>query len=103
MRWVVTNKGDKKNYNVRARLVDKHIVAKYGGKGLRELFVAMPPFEMVKLLLVRAVCEVRHVDGRVSKLAVVPSRTYDTRKVMFIDVSKGHLHALINVDIEAED
>ena len=54
-RWVITNKGDKVNYNVRARLVAKHLVAKYGGKGLRELFAAMPPFEMVKLLLVRAV------------------------------------------------
>ena len=31
----------------------KHIVAEYGGKGLRELFAAMPSFEMVKMLLVR--------------------------------------------------
>lgn len=32
VRWVITNKGDSNNYNVRARLVAKHIVAKYGGK-----------------------------------------------------------------------
>lgn len=54
VRWVIINKGDKKNYVVRARLVAKHLVAKYGGKGLHELFAAMPAFEMVKLLLVRA-------------------------------------------------
>ena len=54
---MVTIKGDKKHYNVRARLVAKHLVAKYGGKGLHELFAAVPPFEMVKLLLVKAVPE----------------------------------------------
>ena len=29
VRWVITNKGDKANYNVRARLVAKHLVAKW--------------------------------------------------------------------------
>ena len=36
VRWVIANKGDKKHYNVRARLVAKHQVSKYGGKGLHE-------------------------------------------------------------------
>ena len=55
VRWVVTNKGDKANPNVRARLIARHIVAQFGGKGLVELFAAMPPCEMIKYLLVRAV------------------------------------------------
>lgn len=56
VRWVVTNKGDGTNPAVRARLVARHIEATYGGKdGLYELFTAMPPFELMKLLLVRAV------------------------------------------------
>lgn len=100
-RWVITNKGDKKNYNVRARLVAKHLVAKYRGKGLHDLFAAMPPFEMVKLLLVRAVSSIGSIGGRVDKSAVVPPRTCLGRKVMFIDISKAHLYALINADVEA--
>lgn len=43
--WVITNKGDKSNYNVRARLVATHLVSKYGCKGLRELFAAMLPVD----------------------------------------------------------
>ncbi len=52
IRWVVTNKGDDLHPNVRCRSVAKHLVAKYGGKDAEDLFVAMPPFEMVKALLV---------------------------------------------------
>ena len=96
VRWVIVNKGDKTRYNVRARLVAKHIVAKYGGKGIHELFAAMPPFEMVKLLLVRAVSS--------PALVRVPSQKLGkdaTRKVMFIDVSKAHLYALIDANVDA--
>ena len=96
--WAITNKGDKKNDNLRAGLVAKHIVAKYGGTRLHELFVAMPPFEMVKLLLIKA------VKGRaLAELAQRGDRPVDkptVRKVMFIDVSKANLYALINADIE---
>ena len=95
-RCVVATRGDKNNYNVRARLVAKHIVAKYGGEGLHELFDAMPPFEMVRLLLV--------ISGRaLAELAQRVARPVDKptgRKAMFIDVSKAHLYALINADIE---
>lgn len=50
VRWVITNKGDAKRPAVRARLVARHIVAKYGGKeGLYELSVAMPPLELIQL------------------------------------------------------
>ena len=48
VRCVISNKRGKLNNNVRARLVAKHLVAKYGGKGLHELFAAMPPLEMAK-------------------------------------------------------
>ena len=47
VRWVIASKGDKANYNVRARLVAKHVVARYGGKGLHELFAVMPPVEIL--------------------------------------------------------
>lgn len=41
VRWVVTDKGDNANPNVRARLVARHIVAQFGGEGLVELIAAM--------------------------------------------------------------
>ena len=44
VRWVVTNKGDDLHPNVRCRVVAKHLVAKYGGKEVEDLFAAMPPF-----------------------------------------------------------
>ena len=52
VRWVVTNKGDTLHPNVRCRVVAKHLAAKYGGKEMEDLFAAMPPFELVKALLV---------------------------------------------------
>ena len=79
VRWVVTNKGDELHPNVRCRLVAKHLVAKYGGKDAVDLFAAMPPFELVKSLMVK--CSQR--KNRRSKI----------RKMMFIDVSKAHLYA----------
>ena len=92
VRWVITIKGDSNNYNGRARLVAKHTVSKYGGKGFRELFAAIPPFEMVKLLLVRAISKTSFVFRSV----VVPQRIGGSRKIMLIDTSKVHLYALIN-------
>ena len=89
VRWVITNKGDKVNYNVRARLVAKHLVAKYGGTGLHELFAAMPPFEMVKLLLVRALSKC----SRTSWQAAVPLRARDVRKIMFVVPRHTYMHA----------
>ena len=63
------------------------MVAKYGGKDAEDLFAAMPPFELVKALLVKAV---QRKDRR-KKL----------RKVMFIDVRKAHLYALVGPDVKA--
>ena len=82
VRWVKTNKGDKKDPTVRCPLVAKHLAAKYGGKDMEDLFAAMPPFEMVKALLVRSVQR----RGRVKKV----------REIMFIDVSKAHLYAPVD-------
>ena len=63
-------------------IVAKHLAAKYGGKDMEALFVAMPPFEMVKALLARSVQR----RGRVKKV----------RKIMFIDVPKAHLYAPVD-------
>ena len=87
VRWVVTNKGDELHPNVRCRLVAKHLVAKYGGKDAEDLFAAMPPFELIKSLFVKAV-------QRNNWKKVV-------RKVMFIDVSKAHLYAPVGGDTKA--
>ena len=38
-----------------ANTVAKHLVAKYGGKEAEDLFAAMPPFELIKSLLIKAV------------------------------------------------
>ena len=65
----------------------KHLAAKYGGKSSTEdLFAAMPPFEMVKALLVKNV-QRRDRQSRV-------------RKVLFVDVSKAHLYAPVGEGIK---
>ena len=88
VRWVSTNKGDKLYPNVRCRLVAKHLGAKYAGKeSTEDLFAAMPPFELVKALLVKA------VQRR--------ERRRKIRKVLFIDVSKAHLYTPVGKDIKA--
>ena len=79
MRWVTANKGDALRPNVRCRLVAKHLAAKYGGKDVEDRFAAMPPFELVKALLVKA--------------SQRRDRKKTIRKVMLIDVSKAHLYA----------
>ena len=87
VRWVVTNKGDAMHPTVRCRLVAKHLAAKYGGKDMEDLFAAMPPFELVEALLVKA--------------AQRRDRYKSVRKVMFIDVSKAHLYAPVGPDDKA--
>ena len=74
-------------------------MAKYGGKGLHELFAAMPPFEMVKFLLVRAVSG--RAPAKLAQCEVSSPSKYACRKVMCIDVSKAHLHALIDAGVDA--
>ena len=81
------NKGDELHPNVRCRLVAKHLVAKYGGKDAEDLFAAMPPFELMQALFVKAV---QRKNWRTS-----------VRKVMFIDVSKAHLYAPVGKDTKA--
>ena len=82
VRWVVTDKGDELRPNVRCRLVAKHLAAKYGGKDAGDLFAAMPPFELIKSLLIKAV---QRNNWKTMK-----------RKIMFIDVSKAHLYAHVD-------
>ena len=59
----------------------KHLAAKYGGEDMEDLFAAMPPCELVKVLLVKA--------------AQRRERKKTMRKVMFVDVSKAHLYATV--------
>ena len=79
-RWVTANKGAALHPNVRCRLVAKHLASKYGEKDMEDLFAAMPPFELVKALLVKA--------------AQRRDRKRTVRKVMFADASKAHLYTL---------
>ena len=83
------NKGDKQHPNIRARLVARHIVAKFGGNGLIELFVAMPPFEMITYLILRLM---RCPFGTAPRGGDL-KRNDKRRKMLFIDVSKAHLYA----------
>ena len=75
---MVTNKGDELHPNVRCRLLAKHLAAKYGGKEAEDLFAAMPPVELIKPLLIKAV---QRDNWKTMK-----------RKAMFIDISKAHLY-----------
>ena len=77
----------------------RHIAAKYGGKdGMYELFAAMPPFGMIKFLLLRAVqcssgCNRSAVDEAGRTLwgpSSYGTEGTSTRKVMIIDISKAH-------------
>ena len=82
VRWVVTNEGDELHPNVRCRLVAKHMAAKYGGEEAEDLFAAMPPFELIKSLLIKAV---QRNNWKTMK-----------RKVTFIEISKAHLYAPVD-------
>ena len=51
-RWVIVNKGDEQNYNVRCRLVGQELKAKTKEALLAyELFSAMPPWGIVNMLV----------------------------------------------------
>lgn len=65
------------------------------------MFVAMPPLGMVKLLLVRAATAILSPNGRLGKSVALSQRTDPARKVISVDVSKTHLYALINMDVNA--
>ena len=74
VRWVVHNKDDNQHPNVRARLVARRIREKYGGKDVDDLFAAMPPFEVVKLLLAKCV-QSQHAGNRRTLISIDISRT----------------------------
>ncbi len=57
-----------------------------GERDREDLFAAMPPFELVKALLVKAVQR--------------KNRRTKTRKIMFVDVSKAHLYARVGDGIK---
>ena len=74
---MVTNEGDEFHPNVRCRLVAKPLAAKYGGKDAEDLFAAMPPHDLIKFLLIKAV---QRGNWQSKK-----------RKIRLIDISKAHL------------
>ena len=76
VRWVDVDKG----FGVhRSRLVAKDFKPRSRINDKEGLFAATPPLELVKMLIVRA--------------AMCDKRGKETRKVMFVDISKAHLYA----------
>ena len=89
VRWVISNKGDAKNPEIRARLVAKEIK-----RDKREdLFAATPPLEAKKVLFSQCVSR-RSKSGKPLKLA-------------FIDIKRAYFHApairKVFVELPSED
>lgn len=84
VRWVDVHKGEG---IYRSRLVAKDFRPKSRVGDVEGLFAAMPPLELVKLIIVMAAEECRL--GRI-------------KKVMMIDIGKAHLYAPIKGDVYVE-
>ena len=68
-RWVYTNKGDKWNPNIRARLCGRELKAKT--REQLELFSAMPPWEALKALFSLLVTDESVEDGPANRAHVL--------------------------------
>ena len=84
VRWVDVHKG---NGVYRSRLVAKDFRPKSRVDDIEGLFAAMPPLELVKLLIARAATE---------------SQRGHVRKIMLIDIGKAHLYAPVEGDVYVE-
>ena len=61
LKWIDTNKGDRRIFNVRSRLVCTEIRR----KGMESIFSATPPLESLRILLAKAAVEApRDENGR---------------------------------------
>ena len=80
-RWVDVNKGDTQRPNVRCRYVAKDIAFKKSD----DFFAAMPPLEVLRMLISQA------ATGRTSGRG--------GKKILVIDAKKAHLHAVPDREI----
>ena len=79
LKWIDSNKGDRRAFNVRSRLV----CTEMRRKGMEAIFSATPPLESLRALVARAASE---------DPAHAPA-SRDPYKMMLIDVSRAHFYA----------
>ena len=84
VRWMIVNKGDENNPNIRARLVAKEIKK----DKRQDFFSATPPLEAKKALFSQCVSR-RAKSGKALKLR-------------FIDIKKAYLHTPVLRDVYVE-
>ena len=83
LRWVDTNKGTEELPRIRSRLVVRELKVKTQHMEAAELFSAMPPLEVLKLLVSLLVSKKRTARGGVLKLGL-----YDISRAHFYGVAK---------------
>ena len=87
LKWIDTNKGDRRTFNVRSRLVCTEIRR----KGTESIFSATPPLESLRILLAKAASEApREPGGHFGP---------DPYKILLIDVSRAHFYADVVRDV----
>ena len=86
LKWIDTNKGDRRAFNVRSRLVCTEIRR----KGTESIFSATPPLESLRILLAKAASE-NPTSGSTTNYQGKPRS--DPYKILLIDVSRAHFYA----------
>ena len=87
LKWIDTNKGDKRLFNVRSRLVCTEIRR----KGTESIFSATPPLESLRILLAKAASEDPSSSTSTTSIGGRPRR--DPYKILLVDVSRAHFYA----------
>ena len=82
LKWIDTNKGDERLFNIRSRLVCTEIRR----KGMEAIFSATPPLESLRALVAKAASE-------------APRGQSDPYKIMLADVSRAHFYATAVRDV----
>ena len=108
VRWVDVNKGDKKTYKVRSRLVGRELKCKTKQSLLaHELFSAMPPWEMIKFLFSLLVCDdvAKIFEGEPEHNQKILE--YEELEIGIFDISRAHFMPSVKrelyIEIPAED
>ena len=100
LKWIDTNKGDRRVFNIRSRLVCTEIRR----KGVEARFSATPPLESLRMLVARAASE---NPGQSRPSPSAPVAATDPYKMMLIDVSRAHFYASavrdVFIQLPAED
>ena len=90
LKWIDSNKGDTKDYNVRSRLVCTEVRR----KGVEAIFAATPPLEALRALMVYLSQE-------------DPSQSADPLCLTLADVSRAHFYATaereVYIQLPSED